>query len=232
MPIARRWMQDALRASAATVLVPGAIVAVLLATALGSGLGGLGSLRQIVAGPSLPVRTGAATPVAAREATRLPVVPVSRALAGGAPAPSAAVPAHPPSSAPGLDRVPAAAPTPVHLPVALHRPAPHAPPPPSPGAGPRPTSPPPPRQPDAVHQVAGAVQKAVAPAPVVGPPASDAVGTVVKLVDPGGQPGGAHATGQVRQNGGAAAGASSSQGDQAGPAGGSPGVQGGGAAAH
>lgn len=220
-------MRDALRASAATVLVPGAIVAVLLATALGSGLGGLGSLRQLVAGPSLPVPTSAATPVAARHVPRLPVVPVSRAVAGGAPAPAAAVAAHPPSSASGANRVPAPAPTPVHLPVALHRPAPHGPRPSSSSGGQRPSSPsPPPRQPDTVHQVAGAVQRAVAPAPVVGPPAADAVGTVVNLVDPGGQPGAAHATGQVRQHVGAAAGASPSQGDQGGTAGGSPGKQG------
>ena len=53
--LVRSWLGQALRATGAAVVVPVAILVALSLSAIGgSGLGGLGSLSQIVAGPAVP----------------------------------------------------------------------------------------------------------------------------------------------------------------------------------
>jgi hypothetical protein len=196
MPIARRWLRDSLRASAVTLLVPGAVLAALLAAALGSGFGGLGSLGQLVGGPALPVGTRVAAPTRPH-AARLPVVPVT-ATPAAAPRPASA-----PAGAVGRATTPAVGapvagarprrprPAPVRTPASVGAPTPA-----SSGAGASAPSSgsPGPAQPGTLHRAVAPVQSAVASAPApVGPAASDAVGTVVDLVEPGGATGAARA---------------------------------------
>jgi hypothetical protein len=93
MDLGRAWAAGALRASAATLLAPLAIVVALAVVALGGGLGGLGSLRQLVAGPPVPSAGG--SPSFAAPSARghrggshsLPVIPAGSAPAAAAPAP-------------------------------------------------------------------------------------------------------------------------------------------------
>ena len=197
MPFARRWMRDMVGASAATLLVPGGIVAALIAAALGSGLGGLGSIGQLVGGPALPATVQTAAPAKAHHVARLPVVPVpsGAAIAPARLAPAATVVhrsagaghggggatgggqggrlgAARPSS--GHANAPAAASG--HGPAASTSPA-------SSGQGTSPNRPAP--SPGPVHQLAAPVEKTVASAPApAGPAAADAVGSVVNLVEP------------------------------------------------
>ncbi|MEA2386705.1 MAG: hypothetical protein QOJ22_879, partial [Thermoleophilaceae bacterium] len=54
MDLVRSWLGQALRATAAAVVVPVAILLALSLSAVGgSGLGGLGALAQVVSGPQV-----------------------------------------------------------------------------------------------------------------------------------------------------------------------------------
>jgi hypothetical protein len=190
MPIARRWMQDMLRVSAATLLVPGAVVAALLAASLGTGLAGLGSLGQLVGGPALPTNAGARAPAPARPAARLPVVPAAAAVA---PTPAAAgVGVHGgggvTSGRPPVARIRPARPGAPRPATSVGvRPSGASSPGPSSGSGAgAPSRPPSQPSPGPIHRLAQPVEQSVTPVPVVGPPAADAVGSVVNLVEPGG----------------------------------------------
>ena len=58
--LVKSWLGQTLRATGAAVVIPAAIIAAIALTAFGgAGLGGLGSLSQIVAGPQAVVNTAA-----------------------------------------------------------------------------------------------------------------------------------------------------------------------------
>lgn len=93
MTLARTWTRQLGAASSVALIVPCAMVAALVALALGGGFGGLGVLGQVFAGPSIPnagslVAGGSATREPSRGASSsIPVIPVARFVAathGGA----------------------------------------------------------------------------------------------------------------------------------------------------
>ncbi|HEV3230198.1 MAG TPA: hypothetical protein VGY97_12035 [Solirubrobacteraceae bacterium] len=210
MGVTRTWLAETLRASAATMLVPGGILVALATVAVGGGLGGLGSLGQLVSGPRLPGLAQPTAPAAAhgatatRRAASLPIVPASRAFRslGGAPRRARrgsgrvrSSPGHGHARGPGAVRQPVSGGRPVGVPGSGpggrsgsgsgsggqgSSPGPGSPPP----AGPGPGTPVP--SPSGVIQQAGQQAQGAAgalPGPA-GPAASGAVGTVNKLVPP------------------------------------------------
>ncbi len=60
MTLARVWRRQLLGASTAALIVPSAMLAALLALALGGAFGGVGVLGQLFAGPSLSLPQGVA----------------------------------------------------------------------------------------------------------------------------------------------------------------------------
>jgi hypothetical protein len=196
MSLVRSWRAAVLRASGAVLLVPvGLLLAVGIAASL-TGLGGIGSIGQLVAGPGLPpasvaeARSGAGT---GDELSGLPTVPsLSRATArrrsgeaGLRLSPERGARrrtqrrGRPPSARrPGSTRPPSRSPS--RRPSAP--PGGTAPPP----AGPSPSEPlpGPPRPTGLIRRIGAQVDRIVRPLPAVGPAAADAVNTVVQLLDP------------------------------------------------
>ena len=88
MTLARTWTRQLGAASSVALIVPCAMVAALVALALGGGFGGLGVLGQVFAGPSIPnsgplVAGGSGAHAATRTAgpAAIPVIPVVRVVA-------------------------------------------------------------------------------------------------------------------------------------------------------
>lgn len=183
MSVARAWLRGLLRASGVTLLVPvGLLAAVAVAATLGGS--GLGSVGQLVGGPEVPgAEQRAAAPV--RQDEELPAVPARtrrarqserRTTAARTPAPTtttrrSTTPRRRTPSRPVATKGPSTS-RPTTTPTVT------APPTPTPA----PTTP---TETNPIRQVGGAVQKLVEPLPVVGPVASDAVGTVIDLLAPG-----------------------------------------------
>jgi hypothetical protein len=95
MSLGRVWMEDLLRASATALLLPGAVLASIVALALSGGFGALGSIGQAFGGPSLPAFASPPKPVGSglRAAHR----PSAIAVALAAPAARTAGRPHPAS---------------------------------------------------------------------------------------------------------------------------------------
>lgn len=198
MSLVRTWRAALLRASGAIALVP---VALLLAVALAAsltGVGRIGSIGQLVAGPGLPPASAAEARSGAGTLGAVPAVPApaegqavgtARALRGdgaatgdggsrgsdrGARRRSGRGRERPPSARrPGGRRPPSRSPAPS-----------------GPGGGgggggsadePLPG---PPRQTGLIRRIGREVDRIVRPLPAVGPPVADAVNTVVQLLDP------------------------------------------------
>ena len=99
MTLARVWRRQLLSASTAALIVPSAMLAALVALALGGAFGGVGVLGQLFAGPSLSLGgptagahpgSGGSGSGARASATSLPVIPavapapaVRRPVVGG-----------------------------------------------------------------------------------------------------------------------------------------------------
>ncbi len=83
MTLARMWRRQLFAASGAALIVPSAMIAALVALALGGGFSQLGVLGQVFSGPPAPsagpVTLGGASTHAAGAA--IPVIPVARMLA-------------------------------------------------------------------------------------------------------------------------------------------------------
>jgi len=190
--VTRAWLLGTVRASAVSLLVPAGIFIALATVVVGGGLGGLGSLDQLLSGPRLPA-PAQLTSRAGRPISRpaLPTIPArgsasalrARARRGRVGLPPA--PAHRRAPRLGVERRPAHGERPVGRPApgpasggGSGRPVSAS----SPGAG---HAPPP--SPGPVQQVGQQAQGAAATLPgPVGPAASGAIGTVVQLVPPSG----------------------------------------------
>lgn len=199
MTLVRSWRSALLRASGALLLVP---VGLLLAVALAAwvtGVGELGRVGQLVAGPGLPpasVEEAGRGAASTEEHLAVPLVPVSptaaaRRSGGTVFAPGSTGPSstgrrrtsprtrtREPARRRRTGRQPSRAPS-------------RTPPPRTPGSGTPPVTGPPATQPPEIRQPTGvvrrigaAVDRLVRPLPVVGPTTADAVNTVVQLVDP------------------------------------------------
>jgi hypothetical protein len=194
MGLIRLWRRELMRASAATLLVPAALLGLALAVA-GTGLGGLGALRELVAGPdTLEPAAVVARPTARGPRAGLPAVPIAVAAAstsgvgvkvGSGPAPGGGRGGGGgggsvgPGGGGGRPTTPASRPGGGSNGSGAGNPgAGGSPPPAHPAPSPSPVPAPGPVQSatQAVQQTAGSL-----PAPV-GPAASDAVGTVGQLV--------------------------------------------------
>ncbi len=133
MDLVGAWLRQLLRAGTAAAIVPAAMVGALVVVLVGAGgFGGLGSLRQVVAGPEIsPTQLATARPDApavgppARRPQRRAVTPPARQPAARTPAVTAPPP--PPPQAPAI--TPPPPPPPAQQPtVPAQQPA--APPPP------------------------------------------------------------------------------------------------------
>jgi hypothetical protein len=194
MSLVRSWRAAVLRASGAVLLVPvGLLLAVALAASL-TGVGGIGSIGQLVAGPGLPpaavAEAGSGTGAGADdELSAVPPVPsLSRATTRrrrGASAPrqvserpgrrrSQPQGRRPSARRPGSTRPPSRSPA---TPPPATTPAPSGPSPSEPLPGP-------PRATGLVRRIGARVDRVVRPIPALGPAAADAVNTVVQLLDP------------------------------------------------
>jgi hypothetical protein len=187
MLFVRTWLRGLLGAWGATLLVPvGLVLAVAVAATVGGT--GLGEIGQVFRGPALPSGQVVAQRVPGElgggEGTTstvpsIPTAPPSHSTRGNrgsgtsggsrraAQAPASSVPGQRPSRLPSVKpkrRRPSGSSTTTPTP-------PSNPPPKPPAEGP-------------VRRVGGTVQHSVEPVPVVGPPAADAVGTVVDLISP------------------------------------------------
>jgi hypothetical protein len=176
MGLVRSWLSGTARALGVSVLVPVVLVGVLLGATVG-GVGGLRSLRQIVAGPAIPDdRTAVAQSHGTRHpTTTLPTIPPGSSV-----------------TAPGRERQAQLGHTKSGRRVTQKQGArkrksrqsptspttPGQPQPPSPGPAPRehPLA--------AVRNLGERVRRTVEPLPAVGPTASDAIETVLDIVDP------------------------------------------------
>jgi hypothetical protein len=191
MGLARNWLGGILRASGATLLVPfGLVMAVAVAATVGGSPQGVGSLGQLFEGPGIPPAAQAPPPgLTARESggvrfsQLVPAVPVRRAARRDV------LPATEPTSAPTPARRQPAERTRKPRVVAVKPPREQtgATPPPAP-------APPPARPPSLVRRVGNDVAQIVRRVPVVGPPAADAVDTVIDLLEPPPPAGTARAT--------------------------------------
>jgi outer membrane biosynthesis protein TonB len=136
MDLVGAWLRQLLRAGTAAAIVPVAMVAALAIVLVSAGgFGGLGSLRQAVAGPEIPpaqVATAAEAPNVAPPARR--PRPAPAATASRAPAPTRAVAPPPPPPPPTV-----VAPPPAPPPVVV-KPPPPPPPPPPPAPAPEPVA--------------------------------------------------------------------------------------------
>ncbi|HEY3189329.1 MAG TPA: hypothetical protein VGJ70_17720 [Solirubrobacteraceae bacterium] len=187
MRLAQAWRRRGMWATAATLVVPGALAIAVAVTLLGGGLRGFGAAGQVVTGPAVPETSLADSHVRQRSPVRLPTVPSRRPLLAtsapaGAPAgPRVAAPTGgaPLAIAPQRRRV-----TPVSAPSRQTSPPP---------ASSSPASPPRPANPvrDTGEQVAQTVGTVPAPA---GPAGQDAITTAAEMIPPppaGGPPAGA-----------------------------------------
>jgi hypothetical protein len=176
----RSWLSGTARALGVSILVPVVLVAVLLGATVG-GVGGLRSLRQLVAGPAIPDDRPRATEVAhsGRPTTTLPTIPSGPGmLVSGRERPTQLGHAHNrarrrASESPGTPKR-----TPRHG---------TTPTPPASGDQPQPPGDPTPHDHPlgVVRNVGERVRRAVEPLPApIGPTASDAIETVLDIVDP------------------------------------------------
>ncbi|MEA2245327.1 MAG: hypothetical protein QOD24_4883 [Solirubrobacteraceae bacterium] len=138
MDLVGAWLRQLLRAGTAAAIVPAAMVAALVVVLVGAGgLGGLGSLRQVLVGPEIsPAETGAA---GARGTDVAPIAPAPRRPATQRAAPRRTTAARTRAVAPP------APPSPPRRVVPPPRaPVVPPPPPPPPAISPEPAIPPPP----------------------------------------------------------------------------------------
>jgi hypothetical protein len=184
MVTTREWWRAGLRAWGISAVVPVAVLIAVAALAIGGGVGGVRSLSQLFSGPAVPSPLGAASSidVGQQEGISVPSIPQSFLRTAGAAALS--VHARPvPSGGPGTThrsrpshRTPAAHPSP----GTSHQVTPTPTPPVS-------TTPPPPPPPapskTITDRLGDTVDKVVAPLPVIGPTATQAIDTVVTTVD-------------------------------------------------
>jgi hypothetical protein len=191
----RTWLHSALRASVVTLLVPIGVLIAILATELGSGFGGLGSLRELVSGPAVPAQQVSAVPTPAhgsRASGGLPVIPSATGAAPPIIARPAAPARRPGAVAPRPGRAGGnsghgtapARPRPPQRPTGPGR----LPPVPAAGGSPLPVTSPgsgaPAPAPNPVRQLGQVVQGVVVGVPVVGPGASNVVGTLINILTP------------------------------------------------
>jgi hypothetical protein len=178
--IVRSWLRGVLGASGVTLLVPlGLLTAVLVAATVGGN--GLGSVGQLIGGPEVPgARPGEPQP----GERSLPPVPARRTGAAGAAGASTRR-----SSAGGGGETErrgssnsGSGDTSSRSGGTTQTAPPPPPPPPAQTTPPPPPPPAPERNP--IRRIGKAVQDLVRPLPIVGPTASDAVGTVIDLVAP------------------------------------------------
>ena len=116
--LARSWLGASARVAAVTLLAPVALVAAVAILAVGNGLGGLGALRQAIAGPTRP--SADAAPAALQRPALAPTGPAvtpelrTRPPVVAAPSSPTTVAPHRRSGArsPGAATPPAVAPTP------------------------------------------------------------------------------------------------------------------------
>lgn len=177
-------------ASGLGLLLPGGLLLALGVAATVSGVGGLGAdLRQVLRGPEVPAASaGTATVVDGlrADASRVPEIPrAPDDPAGDPPVPPAAT-GTPDDDEPGReDERPDEDDPDTGEPDTG---GPDTPPTTTTAPPPTPTTTtsgtPPPPAPGPVRQLGGAVADTVRPVPVAGPPAADAVQSVVDLVDP------------------------------------------------
>lgn len=177
----RSWLEGALRAAGATLLVPLGLVLGIAATATlgGNGVGGLG---QLFAGPAIPqARAGEVIRPAgedgARESLAVPAIPSAAAFTLAAtrerPATEHRLQANERRRSEQRRQ-------------RRRRPAARRPPAmqPPPSEQPPPSNQPPPPADGPVRVLGASVSNTVRPIPVAGPPAAAVVQTVVDIVDP------------------------------------------------
>jgi hypothetical protein len=187
MVTTREWWRQGLRAWSASAIVPVAVLVAVAVLAIGGGVGGVQRLGQLFSGPAVPSPVQAAGRVDVRTERHavLPHIP-ARVMAGAAAA-TRAVRSAPVHAAPR--RHAAAAPhprlqPPAHRTPGSAKPIHSKPPPQKPVTTTPPPPPPPPSPPKTItHRVGEAVDKVVAPVPIVGPTATKAIDTVVSTVD-------------------------------------------------
>jgi hypothetical protein len=180
MGLMRSWLSGTARALGVSILVPAVLVGVLLGATVG-GVGGLRSLRQLVAGPSIPDdRAAAAQPTKGRRpTTTLPTIPPGAGVLAAGRERQSELGHSRTRSGKGVTKK-----------RATRKRTPTngvAPTPPSGGESPQPPGSPEPRQHPlrVVRNVGERVRRAVEPLPApVGPTASDAIETVLEIVDP------------------------------------------------
>jgi hypothetical protein len=190
----RTWLQSALRISVVTLLVPICVLVAILATELGSGFGGIGSLRELVSGPAVPVQQVAPVATPARGVPypgTLPVIPVGGAAPPIVPPLHVRTPPHAPPAHRGTTRPPQHAhPTAPSRPRPPRRPTGPGVHPPAgggggsttpvgPGGGGAPVA-----APNPIRQLGQSVQGVVSGVPIVGPGASNVVGTLINILSP------------------------------------------------
>jgi len=183
MGLVGTWRRYAVSVYVVTLLVPGGVLAALLVTTTLGGSGGLGALRQVVNGPTVPPVTTPAPAGPVSGPARPLLVPTVPVLRSSAPAvPRRQVRSRTRRSAPRrVAREPGRHEQSNPSPVATPAPAP-----PQTTTQPPPPAPPPPSQPrpDPIHALGHQVAETVKPLPIVGPTVSDAVQTVIDLIPP------------------------------------------------
>jgi hypothetical protein len=192
MVTTREWWKRGIQAWGASALVPVAVLVAVVVLAIGGGVGGVRRLGQLFGGPTVPspVQAAGRVDVGTERQAGLPHVP-ARVLAGAGPAARAvrATPVTGPRRgtggtgggsdrqstahrSPGSSRPVGSTPTQPKPPITTTKPPPPPPPPP------------PPQPPKTITRRLGdAVNRVVAPVPVVGPTASGAIDAVVTTVD-------------------------------------------------
>jgi hypothetical protein len=189
MVTTREWWKRGIQAWGASALVPVAVLIAVAVLAIGGGIGGVRRLGQLFSGPTVPspLQAGGNVKVGSEPHAGLPHVP-ARILAGAGPA-AAAVRARPVTAprrgtggsgggshrdasahrSPGSSRPVGATPN-TTKPVTTTPPPPPPPPPPAP-------------QKTITRRLGDAVNRVVAPLPIVGPTAARAIDSVVTTVD-------------------------------------------------
>jgi hypothetical protein len=177
----RSWLSGTARALGVSILVPGVLVGVLLGATVG-GVGGLRSLRQLVAGPAIPDdRTATVQSHGTRHpTTTLPAIPPGSSLtASGRERQAQLGHAKTESGRRVTQKQGSRKRRSPHTGTSPTPPATEQPQPPTTG------SPTPRQHPLAVvRNVGERVRRTVEPLPAVGPTASDAIETVLDIVDP------------------------------------------------
>jgi hypothetical protein len=193
----RTWWRSLYGALGTAVVVPvGLVLSIALAATVGGAGDGVGGLRQLLGGPTLPASDPVARALSpTRQGAQGGVPAVPRAL----PVAVAAAPARTPASSrrrtsggsrPTTRRRTSSSPsrtvgpTPAATTPTAAAPTPTTPAPSNPTPTPTPTPSPPDPVGDVVRGVGQVADDVVRPLPVVGPPVADAVGTVIELVAP------------------------------------------------